>query len=138
MSIHDFSQIIKRPTRITRSTQSQIDLIFTNRTERIIKTFNLIIDHNMILAARKLTKKHFVNYRLGLPKVDKLIIPKQDLPTSEHKLNKVTWDDVLQSTDPNTSCSELMKAINTIISKFLKTAKKSKRKESLPWVNSII
>ena len=92
----------------------------------------------MVLAARKLTKKRFVNYRLGLPNVDKLIIPKQDLPTLEHELNEVTWDDVLQSTDPNTCCSELMKAINTIISKFLKTAKKSKRKKYLQWVNSPI
>ena len=69
MSKFDFSQVIKGPTRITRSTQSQIDLIFSNRAERILKTHNLltgISDHNMILAARKLTKKSFVNYRLLL------------------------------------------------------------------------
>ena len=141
MSRYDFNQVIKGPTRITRSTQSQIDLMFTNRTEHVIKTFNLITglsNHNMILAASKLTKKHFVNYRLGLPNVDKLIIPKQDLPILERKLSEVTWNDVLQSTDPNTCCIELMNAINKIISKFLKTAKKSKRKNSLPWVNSSI
>lgn len=60
MSKFDFSQKIKGPTRITRSTQTQIDLMFSNREERIVKTYNLITglsDHNMILAARKFTKK---------------------------------------------------------------------------------
>lgn len=65
MTKFDFSQKIEGPTRITRSSQSQIDLKFTNREERRVKTYNLIADktlsdNNMILATWKLTKKIFI------------------------------------------------------------------------------
>lgn len=52
----DLKQMINGPTRITNSTSSQIDLIFSNRAERILKTFNMLTglsDHNLILVARK-------------------------------------------------------------------------------------
>lgn len=136
MSKFDFSQKIKGQIRITRSTQTQIDLMFSNREERIVKTYNLITglsDHNMILAARKLTKKRLANY--SLPKSDKLILPKQDLSSLGNELNGMTWNNVLQSNDPNGCCNELMTVIEKIICKFLKKSKNSNRKESLPWVN---
>ena len=139
MSKFDFSQLIKGPTRITRSTQSQIDLMFSNREERIVKTFNLITglsDHNMILAARKLTKKRFANH--SLPKANKLLIPKQDLTSLENELKGVTWNNVLQSNNPNICCNELINIIEKIICKFLKTLKNSNRKKSLPWLNASI
>lgn len=53
------NQIIKGPTRITKSSKTQLDLIFTNKPERITKSYNLITglsDHNLTLVARKLTK----------------------------------------------------------------------------------
>ncbi len=37
----DLKQMINGPTRITNSTRSQIDLIFSNRAERILNTFNV-------------------------------------------------------------------------------------------------
>ena len=89
----------------------------------------------MILAARKLTKKLFVNYRL--PNSDKLVITKQYLLTLEQDLNRVAWNQVLQSADPNTCCSELMNAIDKMISKYLKTSKKTNRKSSPLWVNPL-
>lgn len=36
----DLTQLISGPTRITTSSQTQIDLIFSNRTERVVKSFN--------------------------------------------------------------------------------------------------
>ncbi len=52
----DLKQLISGPTPITNSTKSQIDLIFTNRPERILKSCNMLTglsDHNMILVTRK-------------------------------------------------------------------------------------
>lgn len=37
----DLTQLIIEPTRITTSSQTQIDLIFSNRPERVVKSFNL-------------------------------------------------------------------------------------------------
>ena len=77
-----------------------------------------ISDHNMILAARKLTKKRFVNY--GWPNSNKLVILKKDLLTLEQELSEVTWNKVLQSADLNTCCSEFINAIDISTSKHLK------------------
>lgn len=60
----DLTQLITGPTRITTTSQTQIDLIFSNRPERVEKTLNLITglsDHNLTLLSRKLTKKRFQN-----------------------------------------------------------------------------
>ena len=52
-------QLVKGPTRIAKCSSTQIDLIFTNKPERITKSYNLITglsDHNLTLCVRKLTK----------------------------------------------------------------------------------
>ena len=53
-------QLIHGPTRITNSTSTQIDFVFSNRPERTLKSFNMLTglsDHNQILVARKLNSK---------------------------------------------------------------------------------
>lgn len=52
------TQFIDKPTRITNQSQTKIDLLFTNRPERIIKPFLTgISDHNAVFFCRKLSKK---------------------------------------------------------------------------------
>lgn len=49
--------MISGPTRISRKTQTLIDLVFTNKPEHITKMYSLVCglsDHNMVLIARKL------------------------------------------------------------------------------------
>lgn len=38
----DLTQLVKGPTRITSISRTQIDLIFSNKPERVPKTFNMI------------------------------------------------------------------------------------------------
>jgi len=55
----NLTQLIEQPTRINNRSETKIDLLFTNRPERISKTLNLMTgmsDHNIILCARKLKK----------------------------------------------------------------------------------
>ncbi len=52
--------MVKGPTRITLTSKTMIDLIVTNRPERVTRTYNLLTglsDHNMTLIVRKLTKR---------------------------------------------------------------------------------
>lgn len=61
MDEKDMTQIISGPTR-QNSTSTQIDLAFTNRPERIFKSFNFLTrrsDHNFIMVNRKLNNKCF-------------------------------------------------------------------------------
>ncbi len=63
---HKFNQLIKCPTRITKTRKTLIDLAFTDKPERVIKTYNHLTDlsdHNMILVVRKLTKKHLQRHQ---------------------------------------------------------------------------
>lgn len=65
--LYSFTQLINGPTRITKSSKTQIDLVFSNKPERIIKSFNFITgisDHNLVLIARKLNKNRFI-FRKG-------------------------------------------------------------------------
>ena len=48
--------MIEKATRITKTSQTLIDLVFTNKADRIGKVYNLITgltDHNLTLIARK-------------------------------------------------------------------------------------
>ena len=48
----NLEQLVEKPTRITSTSQSRIDLLFSNKRDRIAKTFNLLSglsDHNIIL-----------------------------------------------------------------------------------------
>jgi len=55
----DLTQVVRGPTRITNSTKTQIDLIFSNRPERIVKLFNMLTGLSDQLFIGKLTKKRF-------------------------------------------------------------------------------
>lgn len=59
MTKFDFVQLVKGPTRITPTSKTQIDLVFSNRPERITKSFNFVTglsDHNLTLISRKLSR----------------------------------------------------------------------------------
>lgn len=49
------AQMIENPTRITRSSKTLLNLIFTNKVDRTSKTYNLITgisDHNLNVVTR--------------------------------------------------------------------------------------
>ncbi len=61
----DFMQITEGPTRITTSSQTQIDLIFSNKPGRIVKTFNFITglsDHKYNINVQKTYKEAFPSF----------------------------------------------------------------------------
>jgi hypothetical protein len=55
-SLYQFDQLINEPTRVTGTSATGIDLIFTNRVENILNSDIVhvgISDHSLILAVRK-------------------------------------------------------------------------------------
>ncbi len=52
----NFTQLIEQPTRITPGSKTRIYLLFTNKSERILKRYNLLTglsDHNVIFFSRR-------------------------------------------------------------------------------------
>jgi len=101
----NFTQIIKKATRITQTSKMLIDLVFTNKADRIGKVYNLITglsDHNLTLVARKLSKRHYRN----LNKVDiesVLCITRKDIERFDNEIRKVNWFEMTDDKDTNTA-----------------------------------
>lgn len=90
----DMTQVINGPTRITNSTSTQIDLAFTNRPERILKSYNMLTglsDHSLIMVTRKLNKKRFK----PLAATEFYRIPKQEQQHFQDSIQEVNWDELL-------------------------------------------
>ncbi len=76
----NLSQLIQGPTRITNSSQTQTDLIFTNRPQRVTTSHNLLTglsDHNITLLVRKLTRKKLQNRPQEINSMRKFLKMKQ-------------------------------------------------------------
>lgn len=61
-----FTQMIGKATRITKTSQTLIELVFTNKADHISKVYNLITglsDHNLTLVARKLSKSMLPKFK---------------------------------------------------------------------------
>ncbi len=114
------NQIIKGPTRITKSSKTQLDLIFTNKPERITKSYNLITglsDHNLTLVARKLTKNRFKNNVTTSSNVF-CCIPKGKLAEFNEEIASLKWDDILSSQDVEYGCNTFINRVNFVRDKF--------------------
>lgn len=110
--------MINGPTRITNSTRSQIDLIFSNRAERILKTFNMLTglsDHNLILVARKISSKGFNSF---IRKYDSYGIPKCKLDDFRRVIHQIKWDDLLTGKDQEDDSRIFSKKLESTIKDF--------------------
>lgn len=140
MDDFNLSQLIEQPTRLTNNSKTRIDLLFSNRPERIVTTYNLLTglsDHNIIMFSRKLTKSRFLNSFSkpvnSAPLND--FIPKnqqQHLATALHEYN---WDKILECGDTENSCDLFNKSVKEVIAPFTSRGRKKRRQEhSLLWV----
>ncbi len=103
-SKYDYQQMISGPTHISRKTQPLIDLVFSNKPERITKTYNLVCglsDHNMVLTVRKLKKKRLVKYHNNHDGLIKFEIPRKDQAKFEKELMAISCNEVLQHNQVN-------------------------------------
>lgn len=136
----DFVQMIKGPTRITPKSKTQIDLVFSNKPERITKSFNFVTglsDHNLTLVSRKLSKNRF---NLTTTKKQTYFrIPKADQGHFEAAINGIDWSDILSGADVETDSHLFLSTIKSTMNSFLKEIKsKCGQKSTLPWINENI
>ncbi len=92
-------QMVKGPTRIIHRISTQIDLIFSNRAERITKSHNTITrlpGHYMVLVSRKLTHWRFTT-QVGNKKF--FGIPKNKQEDFKAAIRKINWDNLLLEND---------------------------------------
>ena len=103
----------------TKSSQMLLDLIFTNKPDRIRKIYNLITglsDHNLTLVSRKLSKTRFKNQNSMKGKSMPFIAPK-DMALIENEIKQINWHDTIGSMPCEPACADLMSTIKGIILK---------------------
>ncbi|XP_049426565.1 uncharacterized protein LOC125885132 [Epinephelus fuscoguttatus] len=99
MDAHNLSQLVEKPTRVTNTSQTRIDLLFTNNRDRISKIHNIltgISDHNFILFSRKLRKNRSLNTsKTTSPPND--YIPKHMQQHFGDEIKRTDWQVILSS-----------------------------------------
>ena len=115
-----------------------IDLLFTNKADRIVQTYNLLTglsDHNLVLFTRKLTKKRF----MATPKTPAFgsrFIPKNLQQGFIDAVKMIDWGDTLSSEDIGENSNLFISKINDAMSSFSRRGSVRDRKEHhLPWLN---
>uniref|UniRef100_A0A3B3CCL8 Reverse transcriptase domain-containing protein n=1 Tax=Oryzias melastigma TaxID=30732 RepID=A0A3B3CCL8_ORYME len=135
-------QMMKTATRITKSSESMIDLIFTNKEERITKSYNLITglsDHNLTLIIRKLSKTRYnnssrVNFNTVIPRISK-----RDLGSFDNEIQQIKWDQITCNKNCQDATADFMKYFSDLVQKYSKELPhKCKIKTSLPWINETV
>ena len=105
--LNGFTQLITKPTRITKDSQTLIDIITTNSVENISHIDVIaksLSDHDMVVCVRKM------NYKLFLPKTIRCRYYKTYNSESMNRdFSNVDWPRVLNETDINTSLIFLIK-----------------------------
>lgn len=134
----DFTQLLEGSTRITTSSQTQIDLIFSNKPERIVKTFNFITglsDHNLTLLSRKLTKKRF--HHSNKP-VEQLRIPKNEMDNFQKAVQQTNWTDIFTGNNIEEVSRMFSTKLQNLVKEFTRKVKGKKKVNALPWLNTEI
>lgn len=137
----NLEQLIEKPTRITNNSQTRIDLLFSNKPNRIIKTFNFftgLSDHKMILFSRKLSKKRHLKLNSALHSSDVKLnfIPKNQTQNLNTALKVVDWEEILRSNNIESSCNSFINKLKEVMSSFTcRGSGGAKKRNNLPWLN---
>ena len=110
----DLTLLIHGPTKMTNSTSTHIDLVFSNRPERILKSFNMLTglsDHNLIVVARKLNSKRFK----PLAASESHTIPRNEQHNFKTSIQQVNWNELLSGSNLEQDCLTFSNKLQEII-----------------------
>ena len=135
--LYNLEQLIEEPTRITESTSTMIDSIFTNTPDNVAcsgVSHVGISDHSLIYAFRKLstgrfnvghktTYKNFKNFDSGSFRAD---------------IGSQNWDDIKSLKDPNDMWRAWKTNFNHIVDKHAPVRVKRVRASKSPWITPLL
>lgn len=133
------TEMIKNATRITKSSETLIDHIFTNKEERITKAYNLITgisDHNLTLIVRRLFKMRYKTCNRVVINSVASYISKKDLELFNTEIEQIQRNQITCGKNCQLASNDFMITFNDLPSKYSKeSSRKIKGKIPLPWMN---
>ena len=136
LSLFGFAQMVKKPTRITESTETLIDIIATNNPlslsdNDVIPT--CIGDHDMVGCVRKVNCVKF-RPRLITCRDYKQYEPEQ----MNNELRSVDWTSVYSSLNVNDAWHHMKSILSGIFEQHAPTIMKKVRGKPAPWLNNVV
>jgi hypothetical protein len=135
-SLYQFDLLINEPTRVTGTSATGIDLIFTNRVENILNSGIVhvgISDHSVIFAVRKFrvdksqkNTRYFRNFKR---------FSSNDFLTD---LSQVQWETVAQYENPNMCWQIWSSLFLQVLDRHASLRCMRVRGNSIPWMSSNI
>ena len=132
-SVYQLEQLIKEPTRVTKSSATTIDLIFTNTVDNIATSGVIhlgISDHSLIYAVRKFavpksrpTIKEVRNFKHFV-----------DLDFINDLISRVSWQNVECFDDPKLAWQAWKYDFNTILDHHALIRHMHVRQSTVPWL----
>ena len=137
LNFHGCDQLITEPTRITPTTSSLIDHIFTNVSELVSESgviLNGFSDHLITFCSRSCTKDVFSGSNTRFVRCYKSYSKFSFLA----ELRKIDWSSILTSTDVNYCLSEFNRLFRSAIDSVAPLREIRVRNKMNPWMNSEI
>ena len=133
---YQLEQLILEPTRVTNTSATLIDLLFTNDTRNIAQSGVIHIglsDHSLIYVVRK----------FSIPKRRQVIKQVRNLKHFSEKdfisdLQNIPWHEIESLKDPNLAWKKWEYNFNQVLNRHAPFTYKRTRSFSLPWLNSSI
>lgn len=129
---HGLDQIIKSPTRVTKDTDTLIDVILTNNRSHVHKTSVIplsLSDHDCVVCVRKLNTRKYL-FRT---------IECRDYSKYNHEnlaadVESYDWRPFYEITNVNITWNYMKLALSTIIDRHAPLIKKRVKGRRCPWL----
>ena len=130
----DLRQYVNKPTRVTPSSATLIDVFYSSNHDKI--TFCDVIpisisDHYMVVCSLGKSKPVKCGHRLSYCRNTK----KLNLENFNSDLEKLDWDDVLADSDPVSAYEKWSSKFISVLDKHAPLRKKRIRQKEAPWIS---
>ena len=133
----DLKQFVSKPTRVTPSTATLIDVLFSSNHDKVrfcdVVPISLS-DHYMVIATWGKSRPPPANHKYIVSRDLKKI----DMNKLKEDLSKVSWDDVLSESDVDNAYQNFETKFNNVLNDHAPIRKKRVRNKETPWMNRSI
>ena len=136
--IYGLDQLINKPIRITPTTSTLIDLIFTNRPENVYcsgVSHVAISDHSLVYICRKISVPTFSK---GVNLITYRQFKHFNSANFYADILEQPWDDIKQLHDPNDMWKRWKELLLNVCEKNALMKTKWTRNSKSPWITSIL
>ena len=134
--VYQLSQLINEPTRITETSATLIDHIYTSHPDRIVSSGVVhcgISDHSLVYAIRKIAKTTNLRHKYIISRNFKNF----DASAFTDDLKKLPWNDIHQfPCDPNVMWKRWKEMFLMVLKQHAPHKKRRIKHKKIPWFNA--